>query len=197
VLNPPVISSTSSLYPEANVLITNYGRACISDFSLITVISDPHSYLLSCIDGGTTPWTSPELFNPEGFGLKESRPTEASDCYALGMVIYEVLSGRKPFALWEDPVVIQKVLDGKRPGRPRGGEGKLFTDGIWKILELCWNHRPCDRIKAKTILLGLEEDSFSSWPPSDMVGTVETGADDQPDETASDSGMFSPFRPRY
>ena len=36
---------------------------------------------------------SPELLYPERFGIPESegdRPTRQSDCYALGMVIYEV-----------------------------------------------------------------------------------------------------------
>ena len=36
---------------------------------------------------------SPELLIPERFGVHESeagRPTRQSDCYALGMVIYEV-----------------------------------------------------------------------------------------------------------
>ena len=36
---------------------------------------------------------SPELLYPERFGVPESennRPTRQSDCYALGMVIYEV-----------------------------------------------------------------------------------------------------------
>jgi len=36
---------------------------------------------------------SPELLHPEGFGIPTSegnRPTRQSDCYALGMVIYEV-----------------------------------------------------------------------------------------------------------
>jgi len=36
---------------------------------------------------------SPELLDPERLGIPESednRPTRQSDCYALGMVIYEV-----------------------------------------------------------------------------------------------------------
>ena len=36
---------------------------------------------------------SPELLDPERFGVPESecnRPTRQSDCYAFGMVIYEV-----------------------------------------------------------------------------------------------------------
>jgi len=36
---------------------------------------------------------SPELLDPERFGMPKSednRPTKLSDCYAIGMVIYEV-----------------------------------------------------------------------------------------------------------
>ena len=35
---------------------------------------------------------SPEVLDPERFGMPQSedRPTKQSDCYALGMAIYEV-----------------------------------------------------------------------------------------------------------
>ena len=33
---------------------------------------------------------SPELLDPDQFGITDSRPTKQSDCYALGMVVYEV-----------------------------------------------------------------------------------------------------------
>jgi hypothetical protein len=33
---------------------------------------------------------SPELLDPEMFEVQGDRPTRQSDCYALGMVIYEV-----------------------------------------------------------------------------------------------------------
>ena len=49
--------------------------------------------LMSFTAGGTYRWMSPELLDPELFGIPESegdRPTRQSDCYALGMVIYEV-----------------------------------------------------------------------------------------------------------
>jgi len=39
--------------------------------------------------GGTLRWMSPELLDPTYFGSK-GRPTCESDCYALGMVVYEV-----------------------------------------------------------------------------------------------------------
>ena len=49
--------------------------------------------LMSFTAGGTHRWMSPELLDPEFFGIPQSegdRPTRQSDCYALGMVVYEV-----------------------------------------------------------------------------------------------------------
>ena len=40
--------------------------------------------------GGTYRWMSPELLLPEDYGMTDDRPTRESDCWALGMVIYEV-----------------------------------------------------------------------------------------------------------
>ena len=107
---------------------------------------------------------SPELLSPEVFGLEDSRGTKLSDCYALGMVIYEVLSGQVPFAQRADRVVVNEVLSGMRPERPQGVEGKWFTDDIWKILECCWNHEPGDRPSIDSVLHHLEEAS-KFWTP--------------------------------
>ena len=46
--------------------------------------------LISFTGGGTPRWMSPELLYPEQFGVSDDRPTKQSDCYALGMVVYEV-----------------------------------------------------------------------------------------------------------
>jgi len=112
--------------------------------------------MTTCVEGGTFRWMSPELLDPESFSLTESRPTKESDCYALGMVVYEVLSGQVLFAQIASPVVIRMVLEGKRPGRPPGGERNQLTDGIWGVLELCWKPRPSDRASAKAVLQSLE-----------------------------------------
>ena len=99
----------------------------------------------SCGQGGTVRWMSPERLDPKTFGLKDSRPTKASDCYALGMVVYEVLSGHEPFYQHGVYVVPVKVFKGERPERPQEVEGRWFTDEIWEILERCWKSNPSDR----------------------------------------------------
>ena len=57
---------------------------------------------MSFIAGGTRRWMSPELLDPELFDIPESegdRPTKQSDCYALGMVIYEVRVRASPIVI--------------------------------------------------------------------------------------------------
>ena len=49
--------------------------------------------LMSFTAGGTPRWVSPELLDPDRFEISDYRPTKQSDCYALGMVIYEVRTG--------------------------------------------------------------------------------------------------------
>jgi serine/threonine protein kinase len=182
--------------PKVNILVNRDGHACLADFSLVSLISDQQTFLSSCIEGGTTRWMGPELLAPEMFGLKKSRPTRESDCYALGMTIYEVLSGQIPFASSKSSVVIRKITGGERPERPQGDDGRYFTDGVWEVVQRCWGPRPRDRIRANAILVGLEGNPIPLEPPSSAGGDVETDRDDQSDIIASDSGMHSRSHPR-
>lgn len=161
-------------------------RARLADFSLVTLISDQESFLTSCVEGGTARWMGPELLDPKGFGLSKRHPTRESDCYALGMVVYEILSGHAPFNECSPGATIVKVLHGERPGRPQGKGGKLFTNGIWDMVERCWKHTPADRARAKDALRCLEEAPPLSRPASPgMDVDVGPDSDGYPD-TSSD-----------
>lgn len=148
--------------------------------------------------GSAIRWMSPELFSPENFGLKESSPTKESDYYALGMVIYEVLSGQVPFAPLREVVVISKILEHKRPTRPLGDEGRWFTDSIWKIMEGCWQPQPNDRLNAEAVLRGLEGKPFMprSTPPNADGGAEPGDTDGQSDTIARDPTIFPPLDPK-
>ena len=155
---------------KANVLIDGSEHARLADFGLLTIISDAtsHASSTSFAQGGTCRWMSPELFYPEKFGLKDSRPTKFSDCYALGMLIYETLSGKMPFSRHHNYVVVAKILEGERPVRPQGAHGTWFTDEAWDTLERCWNPIPGDRPRIKDVLQRLENAS-KSWTSSRTV----------------------------
>ena len=165
--NNPGLSPLSIIPIKANILIDHSGRARLADFGLLMIVSDPAHVTVasnSYTEGGTTRWMSPELLAPE----QADRPTKSSDCYALGMVIYEVLSGRTPFHQLQNHIVVQRVIEGLRPGRPEGEEGVWFTDELWGMVERCWTPGPDNRPSINTVLecLGLR----SSLPGTDTRG---------------------------
>ena len=72
------------------------GKACLADFGLMSIVLDPETTDITSSTGGaakgTYRWMGPELFYPNEFGLHKVQLTKESDCYAVGMVIYEVCS---------------------------------------------------------------------------------------------------------
>ena len=150
-------------------MVDQEGHARLADFGLLTFVLDPAnptaSSSLTAI-GGTARWMGPELLDPEQFQLGDSRPTKESDCYALGMVIYEVLSGQVPFALLKVLIAIREVIMGGRPQRPEGMDGVWFTDDVWEVVNLCWEAQPERRPSIETVFECLERAS-ETWksPP--------------------------------
>lgn len=124
---------------------------------------------------------SPELLNPAHFGFQKGRPTKASDCYALGMVTLEVLSGKVPFAHDTEWIVMQKVLNCEHPERP---EGPWFADDLWGILKQCWTTHPESRPSIEVVLECFVQFSTTWKPHSPLVGEggLEAGEDTESDE---------------
>ena len=76
---------------QANILVDSIGVARVADFGLMTM-TDLSTLVLSetvVFSGGTLSWMSPELLDPPRFS-SDGCPTRESDCYALGLVVYEV-----------------------------------------------------------------------------------------------------------
>ena len=136
-------------------------------------------------------WMSPEFLKSVTSNPAESRPTKESDCYSLGMAIYEVLSGQVPFFSYDSAEVAEIVLRGERPKRPQGNGGKHFTDEIWELLDCCWKEHPGSRLNAKDVYIRLEETPSLSWT-LDTDGDADTDSDDGLVFVGRSSGSFSP-----
>ena len=175
--------STLTGIAKANILIDENGHARLADFGLLAIIPDTANLVSSnsLTQAGTYRWMSPELLDPRRFCLKHSRPTEHSDCYALGMVVYEVLSGNVPFYRYGTLAAVLRVLEGERPKRPRGEKGAWFNDDIWNILERCWVPTPSDRSKTMDVLVCLEKVS-RSLPPSQTMNS-DSSVEESTDES--------------
>ena len=128
---------------------------------------------------------------PEEFDLGNAIPIMKSDCYALGMVIYEVLSGQIPFAPHREFVVVMKVLEGKHPESP---QGEPFTDELWDVLRHCWEQNPGNQPSSEEVLAYLEGGPPPRLPPSRRSGGMETNTYVELD--ASTNGIICSFHPR-
>ena len=174
---------------KANILIDKDGNARLADFGLLTIVSD--STLTATTSSseslGTLRWMSPELLDPERFGAKNGRPTKGSDCYALGMVIFEVLTGKVPFHGFNRLVVMRKIIEGQHPGKPKGPEAVWFTDDLWAMLKQCWLYRPKQRPTVEGVLECLEQ-GLATWKPL----ILSTDSDCQVDSDDSDSTSHNP-----
>lgn len=83
---------------------------------------------------------APELLDPDKFGKRSSRPTKPADMYALGMVIYEVLTGLDPFHDGDVAglSLIRLVVNGARPAKPRDAEKLGLGSRTWELVRKCW-----------------------------------------------------------
>jgi len=156
----------------ANILIDKDQRACIADFGFTTITGVvtraaarmsqislvSNDSVVSFVEGGTYRWMSPELLDPERFGVPnpdDNRPTTESDCFALGMVIYEILCGHRPYVELSEFMAIEAITEGNRPKKPEDAKLLGFSDELWETVELSWLEDPTARPGVGKILSGL------------------------------------------
>jgi serine/threonine protein kinase len=175
---------------KANILVDQAGQARLADFGLVTIISDCPSLLSSSshTQGGTARWMSPELIDPQRFGVEQSCRTKSSDCYALGMVVYETISGRPPFHQHADLTVVMKVLEGERPTRGAG-----FAGSLWHMLTLCWAPQPDNRPTIEDVFQCLKEVETLLKTPSPEVDEDMGSNGDDGDTSDGSPRMFFLF----
>ncbi|QRV92148.1 nephrocystin-3 protein [Ceratobasidium sp. AG-Ba] len=144
-LEPPVIHgnlSADKLYISGNneVKLGGFGIAVlVQSFAMVT----PTISL-----AGSCRWMSPELFE----GENENTPSLASDIWALGCTIYEIISGNLPYSeSVHDVEVVRRIKDGEQPGAAEHILDQELTY-LWPIIEECWASAPEKRPPANIVL---------------------------------------------
>src|SRR5207247_5002235 len=75
----------------ANVMVTRDGTVKVMDFGIARLVSGPETAPQTSAVLGTAAYLSPEQ--------AQGQPVDArTDIYSLGTVLYEMLTGRPPFA---------------------------------------------------------------------------------------------------
>ncbi|EXX57870.1 Ssk22p [Rhizophagus irregularis DAOM 197198w] len=96
---------------------------------------------------GVIPYIAPEIFRGSTF-------SKETDVYCMGMIMWELTTGCKPFANVEhDIILIFKILDGEQP------EITEDTPECYaNLMKSCWDPDPKKRPSAKKI-----RSTFGSW----------------------------------
>jgi len=119
----------------------------LADFGLTRVTN--LSVRASSEESGTVSFMAPELLHPARFGLEKGVPSKEADIYALGMTVYQVLTGQWPFYPKREAEVVLVVVSGKRPPKPENAGEIGMTEAVWELMNECWRE---DRTKRPDIL---------------------------------------------
>ena len=102
----------------SNILVDSAGEPHILDFGLVKVPLDDPEVSLMTMTGhfvGSLPWASPE--QAEG---ASDRIDMRTDVYSLGVILYQMLTGRFPYDVTGDMREVLERIIHAEPRRPRG-----------------------------------------------------------------------------
>jgi serine/threonine protein kinase len=166
----------------ANIFLTGDGRVKILDFGLakLTQPESPGSgesqsaTVTAGLGGqtgagvvlGTVGYMSPEQVR--------GKPADArSDIFALGTILYEMLSGRRPFE--RDSVADTMAAILKEDPPELAGEGRKISPAVERVVRRCLEKNPSQRFQsAQDLAFSLESLSGTSTPSVAAISGVKS-----------------------
>ncbi|NBC65161.1 MAG: tetratricopeptide repeat protein, partial [Bacteroidetes bacterium] len=109
-----------------NILVDNYGTVKLLDFGIAKILEDEPQEDAPATTTGlflmTPEYASPEQVQGDGI-------TTATDVHALGLILYELLTGRLPFDFTDKtPIEISGIISEKTPVKPSSVVSKISPE---------------------------------------------------------------------
>ncbi len=121
----------------SNILLTGRGQPMLSDFGIAKILEEEQTQGLTASGTGVG---TPEYMAPEQW---TGKTCPQSDLYSLGVVFYELLTGRKPYTADTPAALMLKQLNDPLPS-PRQFVPDL-PEGVEKVLLRALAKKPDDR----------------------------------------------------
>ena len=150
-----VFITSSKIFAEGKAITGDLG---ISKSAIESIEDNNEVY-------GIIPYVAPEI-------LQGQKYTKASDIYSFSMVMWELMTGRKPF--WDqnhDTGLIIKICDGFRP--------PIVTNapvGYVELMQECWHPDPDKRPTAINLMEKIKVIKYYDWVEvvaSPDIGPIE------------------------
>ena len=148
----------------ANVMISDDGRVKVLDFGLARSaepepgrVEADETRLQLTKEGtilGTMPYMSPEQI--------EAKPLDPrTDIFSLGIMLYEMATGARPFGGDSSPALIASILK-DRP-KPVGERRPDVPNDVSRLIDRCLEKQPRDRIQTATEILAELKAQRRGW----------------------------------
>jgi len=152
----------------ANILITQSGEPMLTDFGIAKILLDTEDTFELTGTGmgiGTPEYMSPEQFQGKNVDAR-------TDVYALGVVLYEMVTGRKPYQADTPAAVLIKQATDPLP-RPKSFASSL-PDSVERVLLKALSKQADDRYQDMHQFAQALESITSQASPDDKLGHADS-----------------------
>jgi serine/threonine-protein kinase len=161
----------------ANILLDGAGNAYLTDFGIAKDLTGEARFTVEGSIVGTLDYVSPEQ-------IKSERVTLQTDIYSFGAVVYETLTGEKPFT---DSSVANLIYSHLNQPIPQVSASRPDLPAtVDDILQKATAKRPADRFENVLELAGAFRQAFASLRGPDLVSMVS--------EAPAVAELYNPYK---